>query len=54
VRAAVEERPFVEECDLLEGAACLLLVQTVQDLTDDVLPLIMLHCYSYLNNVKLI
>jgi hypothetical protein len=48
--AAVEqvaERPFVEVCDLRGGAACLLSVQMVQGLTDGVLPLIMLRCYSY-------
>lgn len=44
----MEELPFVEVCDLQGGAACLLsAVQMVQGLTDGVLPLIMLRCYSY-------
>jgi hypothetical protein len=51
----VAERPFFEEYDLPEGAAaCVLLVRVVQDLTDGVLLLIMLRCYSYFNNVKCI
>jgi hypothetical protein len=49
----VAERPFFEECDLSEGAACVLLVRAVQDLTDGVLLLIMLRCYSYFNNVEI-
>jgi hypothetical protein len=48
----VAERPFVEECDLPEGAAACLLV--AQDLTDGVLLLITLRCYSYSNNVRFI
>jgi hypothetical protein len=50
----VAERPFFEECDLTGGAAaCVLLVRVVQDLTDGVLLLIMLRCYSYFNNVEI-
>ena len=57
--AAVEQRaaehPFFEEYDLPgEPTACLLLVQMVEDSTDGVLPLIVLHCYSYFNNVRFI
>lgn len=55
VAAADEEEgghPFVEECDLSEGAACLMSVQMVEDLTDGVLPRITLRCYSYFNNIK--
>ena len=52
--AVVAERLFVEEYDLPEGVACLLLVRSVQDSTDGVLPLITLRCYSYFNNVEFI
>jgi hypothetical protein len=49
----VAERPFFEECDLPGGAACVLVVQSVQGLTDGVLLLITLRCYSYFNNVEI-
>ena len=46
------EHPFVEECDLSEGAACLMLGQMVQDSIVDALLQITLRCYSYSNNIK--
>jgi hypothetical protein len=51
---AVAEYPFFEEYDLPEGGAYSLMVQMGPDLTDGVLPLKVLHCYSYFNNVNFI